>query len=330
MKWVLKEMCPADMVRVPSGSFYHYGICASENSVIQFGQSIIDPSADPETITVNEVSIEEFLKGRFAEVAEFDKKELKRKNSPAKIILNARLSIGKKGYHIIHNNCEHFAYECVFNERKCEQTEGLREKFSKDYPLIDVYVADYSRFQKAKKLPKYAKAEIKSCKSKELVSQKRAVYGLLEYALKATYSKTLNVKDLSKDKRGKPILKDYFVSFSHTTSLVCVAISKQNIGVDIELIKEHKALDPLKTHILSQNESAQSSNEILAIWTQKEAIYKLDDSIEKYIPSKINVNDYKTKTARILYNQQEFFISVASKSVTNVNFLALDGKVECQ
>ncbi len=328
MKWVLKEMYPGDMVRVPSGSFYHYGICVSENSVIQFGESIIDPNADPETIVVNEVSIDEFLKGRFAEVAEYDKGEQKRKNSPSKIILNAKMSLGRKGYHIIHNNCEHFAYECVFNEHKCEQTQGLREKFSNDFPLIDIYIADASRFKKAKKLPKYAKAEIKSCKSKELINQKRAVYGLLEYALKATYSKPLNVKNLSKDKRGKPVLKDYYISFSHTTSLICVAISKQNVGVDIEIIKEHKALDPLKTHILSQDENAKTANELLSIWTKKEAIYKLDDSIEKYIPSKINVSDYKTKTAKMSYNQQEFFVSVASSTVSNANFLLLDGKID--
>ncbi len=327
MKWVLKEMEPGDMVRVPSGSFYHYGICVSEDSVIQFGGSIIDPNADPETITVNEVSIDEFLKGRFAEVAEYDKKELKRKNSPAKIILNAKLSLGRKGYHIIHNNCEHFAYECVFNEHKCEQTEGLREKFSNDFPLIDVYVAEISRFSNNKKLPKYAKAEIEACKSEDVKNQKRAIYGLLAYAMKGTYSKALNVKELSKDERGKPRLNNYFVSFSHTNELVCVAISKENVGVDIEMVKEHKALDPLKNHVLTENEQAQNLEDILSLWTKKEAIYKFDDTIEKYVPSKINSCDYNTKTTKLSYNNYKYLISVASRNVTNVNILALDGKL---
>lgn len=327
MRWVLKEMEPSDMVRVPSGSFYHYGICVSEDSVIQFGESIIDPNADPETITVNEVSIDDFLLGRFAEVAEYDKKELKRKNSNAKIILNAKLSLGKKGYHIIHNNCEHFAYECVFNEHKCEQTAGLRERFSNDFPLIDVYIAEISRFSDNKKLPGYAKQEIKACKNEGLISQKRAVYGLLSYAIKNTYGKALKLGNLSKDKRGKPRLKDYFVSFSHTDELVCVAISKENIGVDIEMVKEHKALNPLKNHILSENEQAEDLKDALAIWTKKEAIYKLDDTIEKYIPSNINLCDYNTKTTALSYKDDEYLISVAARITTNVNFLALDGKV---
>lgn len=327
MRWVLKEMEPSDMVRVPSGSFYHYGICVSADSVIQFGESIIDPNADPETITVNEVSIDKFLLGRFAEVAEYDKKELKRKNSPAKIILNAKLSLGKKGYHIIHNNCEHFAYECVFNEHKCEQTDGLREKFSNEFPLIDVYIAETSRFIDNKKLPNYARKEIKACKNDGLITQKKAIYGLLSYAMKSTYGKSLKLQNLSKDKRGKPRLKDYFVSFSHTDELVCVAISKENVGVDIEMLKEHKALNPLKNHILSENEQAEALKDVLAIWTKKEAIYKLDDTIEKYIPSNINLCDYNTKTTSLLYKNNEYLISVASRVTSNVNFLALDGKV---
>lgn len=326
MKWVLKEMQPGDMVRVPSGSFYHYGICVSENSVIQFGESIINPNADPETITVNEVSIEEFLKGRFAEVAEYDKKELKRKNSVARIILNAKLSLGKKGYHIIHNNCEHFAYECVFNDHKCEQTESLREKFSKEFPLIDVYISSVSRFS-AKKLPKYAKIEINSCSNEKLKQQKKCVYGLLEYAYKSTFNKKLDVSKLSKDERGKPKMDSCFISFSHTDELVCVAISRNNIGVDLEMIKDHKSLEPLKNHILAPNEQASTKEDLLCLWTQKEAIYKFDDSIEKYVPSKIDASCYKTKTVKIKYEEKFYFISVAANTVTNVNFLALDGKV---
>ena len=44
--------------------------------------------------------------------------------------------IGEGGYNIIHNNCEHLAYECVFGEKKSEQTDAIRafwrEKFNKE------------------------------------------------------------------------------------------------------------------------------------------------------------------------------------------------------
>ena len=264
MKWVLKEMQPGDMVRVPSGSFYHYAICTGDDSIIQFGDSIVNPNVDPETVEVNEVGIDEFLKGRFAQVAEFDKKELKRKNSPAKIVLNAKMSIGKKGYHILYNNCEHFANECVFNDHKCSQTESFRENFGKTFPMIDVYVSDVSRYKNNNQLPKYAKHEIKKCKNESVIEQKKSVYGLLDYAVTSSFNKSLECKKLFKNKSGKPCHKNYFVSFSHTDELICVAVSKQNIGVDIEEIKEHKALDPLKSHILSSEEAASSSSKLLA------------------------------------------------------------------
>ena len=327
MKWVLKEMQPGDMVRVPSGSFYHYAICVSDDSVVQFGDSIINPNADASKIEVYEASIDDFLKGRFAEVAEYDKKELKRKNSPVKIILHAKSCIGRKGYHILHNNCEHFANECVFGEHKSSQTDDFREGFSKSFPMIDIYVCSVDRFSSFDDLPKYAKAELKSLKVEKMKCQKRCVYGLLEYALKNTFSISYNKKSLSKTKRGKPVLKDGFVSFSHTDDLVCVAVSKYNVGVDLEELREHHALDPVKTKILYENEeSATSFEEVLELWTKKEAIYKLDDSIEKYVPSQINVKNYETKSVKIEYKEKIFSLSVAADSVINVNFMMLDGK----
>lgn len=39
MKWQLKEPTFGDIIRVKSGSIYHYGIYASDSEVIQFGLS---------------------------------------------------------------------------------------------------------------------------------------------------------------------------------------------------------------------------------------------------------------------------------------------------
>ena len=72
MKWSLKEMQPSDMVRVPSGGFYHYGICVDEDTIIQFGESVVNPLVDPNTVEVNATTVDDFLRGRFAEVAEYE------------------------------------------------------------------------------------------------------------------------------------------------------------------------------------------------------------------------------------------------------------------
>ena len=37
--------------------------------------------------------------------------------------------MGEGGYHILYNNCEHFANECVTGKHYSEQVEGVRELF---------------------------------------------------------------------------------------------------------------------------------------------------------------------------------------------------------
>lgn len=326
MKWSLKEMQPSDMVRVPSGGFYHYGICVDENTIIQFGESVVNPLVDPNTVEVNATTVDDFLRGRFAEVAEYDKKELKRKNSPEKIIAHARASIGRKGYHILYNNCEHFANECVFNDHASTQLDEFRRKMAEQFPLIDVYVATVDRFSSFKKLPKYAKNELKSVTNQSLMAQKRASYGLLECALEASFKLPLDIKSMFKDERGKPHLKDKFFSVSHTSELVCVAVSGVNIGVDIEEIKEHVSLDRTRSHIALDGEEATTVDEMIALWTKKEAIFKFDDAIASYNPSKIDTSKYQSKTSFLQYNGKKYALSLASSIVSNVNVILLDGE----
>lgn len=326
MKWSLKEMQPSDMVRVPSGGFYHYGICVDEDTIIQFGESVVNPLVDPNTVEVNATTVDDFLRGRFAEVAEYDKKELKRKNSPEKIIAHARASIGRKGYHILYNNCEHFANECVFNDHASSQLDEFRRKMAEQFPLIDVYVSSVERFKDFKKMPKYAKNELKSVTNPSLIAQKKASYGLLDYAMNASFKTSVDFKSMSKDERGKPHLKDKFFSVSHTNDLVCVAVSGINIGVDIEEIKEHVSLDRTRSHIVCEGEEATTIDEMVALWTKKEAIFKLDDTIRSYIPSKIDTSKYQSKTSFLEYDGKKYALTLASSIVTNVNVILLDGK----
>jgi phosphopantetheinyl transferase len=328
MKWILKEIEPADMVRVPSGGLYHYGICVDENTIVQFGESVINPYADPKTVKVNATTIDDFLRGRFAEVAEYDKKELKRKNSPEKIISYAKSAVGRGGYHILHNNCEHFANECIFNDHKCTQTDDFRMTFGKSFPMIDVYIASVSRFSSFNDLPKYAKKELKATKNEALANQKRSAYGLLEYAVQNSFKQSLNLKSMFKDERGKPHMGEYCFSISHTNELVCVAVSRENVGVDIEELKFHPTLEKAKERILNENEheTVLSDEEALTLWTKKEAIYKFNDSIKSFIPKEIDTTKYQTKSQRIIFEDKEFLLSVSANSVINVNILTIDGK----
>ena len=49
--------------------------------------------------------------------------------TPAEAVAAARNRMGEGGYHILYNNCEHFANECVTGKHYSEQVEGVREMF---------------------------------------------------------------------------------------------------------------------------------------------------------------------------------------------------------
>ncbi len=130
MKWILGEPKGGDMIRVKSGTIYHYGIFVDDGEVIQFG---LAPAARPtlkdSDIEVLATDIDTFLAGQFLEVAEFDRKEKKTNRTPAEVISAARARMGERGYHILYNNCEHFAFECVTGKHYSSQVDGVREMF---------------------------------------------------------------------------------------------------------------------------------------------------------------------------------------------------------
>ena len=130
MKWILGEPKSGDMIRVKAGTIHHYGVFVSDSEVIQFG---LAPNARPELkdsdIEVLSTDIDTFLQNQFLEVAEFDRKEKKTHPTPDEVIAKARARMGERGYHIIYNNCENFAYECVTGKHYSEQVDGVREMF---------------------------------------------------------------------------------------------------------------------------------------------------------------------------------------------------------
>lgn len=130
MRWLLSEPRYGDMIRVKSGTIYHYGIYVSDAEVIQFG---LAPAARPalkdSEVEVLATDIDTFLGGQFLEVAEFDRKERKANRSPDEVVSVARDRLGERGYHILYNNCEHFAHECVSGKHYSEQVDGVRDLF---------------------------------------------------------------------------------------------------------------------------------------------------------------------------------------------------------
>lgn len=131
MKFELIDCQYGDMIRVKLGGLFHYGIYVSDDEVIQFGYPPILRDKDKGNIVVVSTSIDVFACSSFVEVGVLDKKEKKEAFSKEEIVSRARNRLGEGGYNILHNNCEHFVYECYFNKKYSAQETLMREKWKK-------------------------------------------------------------------------------------------------------------------------------------------------------------------------------------------------------
>lgn len=324
MKWQLKEPTFGDIIRVKSGSIYHYGIYASDSEVIQFGLSPnhTDRVADRD-VEVCVSDIDNFLLDGFLEVGVAEKKDEKR-YSPQKTVTVARSKLGVKGYNIIYNNCEHFAYECYCGKKVSSQVEEVRS-FFKNFSAIDVYTARIPSGEKITRVyPESRQEEIDSVSNSSVKAEKYFVWKLLEYALDKSFGKKISDVSLQKSDSGKWLCDACEFSLSHSNELVCVAVSKHPVGIDIEKIKQPHI--DFSNKIFTKKESAQyhllSEEEQIAytvgVWTKKESLFKL-----KNIKS-LSLNEFASLDGnvfqKIIYTDNgNYSLSVASNSINKVN-----------
>ncbi|MCQ2426808.1 MAG: lecithin retinol acyltransferase family protein [Clostridia bacterium] len=127
MKWIPGECRTGDMIRVRIGSIYHYGIFVSDSEVIAFG---LPPTGglfrDDAEIRVISTDIDVFSAGKIVETGVCEKGERKSRFSPEETVSRARSRLGEGGYSLLHNNCEHFVWECAMGKAKCTAEETVR------------------------------------------------------------------------------------------------------------------------------------------------------------------------------------------------------------
>ncbi len=286
MKWVMKEPVCGDMIRVESGTIYHFGVYVSDDEVIQFG---LAPSQRA-TIRDSEVEvvatdIDQFLAGGFLEVCELDRKERKQRRKPKETVEFARSKLGMRGYNIIYNNCEHFANECVLGQRICRQAEDVREMF-RNMPVVDVYLAKLPDRDVGQPLAcPVRQAEVEAITNQQVKREKYYVWKLLEYGLERTFG--LKSKDLTftKNPNGGYKTEKAEFSLSHSGGALAVAISRGPVGVDVEdLAAPCRAGMPQRS--MTQKEyaayqdlpEAEKQAYFVRLWTAKEALFKASHS----------------------------------------------------
>lgn len=127
ISWAEKTPVFGDMVRTKVQFYHHYGIFVSESEVIQFGLPN-DPLQSARQIRVLSTDVLTFLQGGDLEVMVPDRSTRKQMRTPEQIVAIARQRIGEGGYDILHNNCEHFANDCVFGQPHSSFLQDVREK----------------------------------------------------------------------------------------------------------------------------------------------------------------------------------------------------------
>ena len=287
MTWVPGDCLPGDLIRVRLGGVYHVGIFAGEDEVIQFGLPPVPEYKDrPAVVCVTDVDF--FACGGIVERAELTRQEKKRAFPPAQIIARARARMGEGGYDVLHNNCEHFANECVFGEKRSEQTEQVRQRWL-NRPLLRVYLAPLpEEDDPAPLFPPQREKEVLRCRSAEKRKQKRAAWRLLAFALRHTYGQEMSDLSFRRQMSGKWICDRCWFSLSHTASAVAVVLSDRPVGVDLEEpapFAERYRDDPeelaaLEVRALTDRERMTPCDDparrFLELWTKKESAYKRD------------------------------------------------------
>ncbi len=127
MTWICKRPRQGDIIRVRVKFYHHYGIYFSDDLIVQFGQPD-NSGIDPKDIAVMVTDFDSFLRGSDWETAQLSFKERLKRYSPRKTKKIALSRVGQKGYNILHNNCEHFVYECVFGCHDSFFVKSVREE----------------------------------------------------------------------------------------------------------------------------------------------------------------------------------------------------------
>ena len=129
MRWTSKKPVRGCAVRVKVSFYHHYGIYVDDDHVIAFGLPD-NTGIEPDKIAVVSTPIDVFPNGGMLEVGVPTMQESLKNRSAKQVVAYAEAAIGRTGYNILHNNCEHFMNECLSGEKNSELVSSVRSKIS--------------------------------------------------------------------------------------------------------------------------------------------------------------------------------------------------------
>ena len=328
MKWTLKNPRFGDIVRVEAGRFYHYGIYVSDEEIIQFGptpdaqHSLLDRD-----IRVIASDAAGFLKGGFMEVAVFSLSEKLKAVSPKEAVARARSELGRGGYDVLNNNCEHFVNGCVFGKKTSEQVDSVRD-FWKNLPVLDLYVAEQpEKIDVQRVVPAERQKQLEETNNAAFRAQRFFAWKLLCTGLNRSLGLDADGIGLKRSENGKWISDACEVSLSHCDGAAAAAVSKRPVGIDIEPADSPRYREKLIDRISTEAERTvleglDMPEGIAKLWTRKEASFKRRDR-EYFSPIEENAADVTLKTFRIRLDRT-YIVSVSAESFANLRIYTVD------
>lgn len=201
---------------------------------------------------------------------------------------------------------------------------------NKHYSPICVYLYDFSVATKDIKDCDYSdifckerKTEIEKTESSDEKKRKYFSWKLLQFALS---ERGINAKkqNLVCDNNGKWHTDGVCFSISHTKNVVAVAVSDNEVGIDIE--KSDRAIskalfDKIACEAEIKAYPQPTVKDVLILWTKKEAIFKRNGD-KVFIAKEINTLNENAKT---IYSENgDIVISVSSTLPLNLKLFQIN------
>lgn len=100
------------------------------------------------------------------------------------------------------------------------------------------------------------------------------VRALLHEMLTSAGVRPDKIGEITHNEAGKPLLKGYRISISHTQGYVALMLSrKQEVAVDIEYVSDR--VERVRSKFMRKDEQATDLSDLLVHWCAKETVYKL-------------------------------------------------------
>lgn len=184
--------------------------------------------------------------------------------------------------------------------------------------MIDVYIASLPPNEAEERLSvEERQREIDDIKNERVRREKYYSWKLLEYALRNSFGDNNEISFFKSENR-KWDSNVCRLSISHSGEALAVAVSKYNVGVDVERIRVRNA-ERMAQYIFTQSEledyeriSDEARDEYLITkWCQKEATFKLFDRAT-FTPKEIETSEFFYNTRAIELLGEKYILAVAT------------------